>query len=72
LKEENGVVTCLEDHRHGLEDGDYVTFEEVKGMTELNGAEPRRVTVTGMFFFKLMLEKRKAYDILRSFQFQNW
>lgn len=31
-----GVVTVHEDSRHGLQDGDYVTFEEVQGMTELN------------------------------------
>lgn len=28
-KEADGVVTCLDDTRHGLEDGDYVTFCEV-------------------------------------------
>lgn len=27
--EYEGVVTCLDDTRHGLEDGDYVTFSEV-------------------------------------------
>lgn len=27
--EYNAVVTCLDDTRHGLEDGDYVTFSEV-------------------------------------------
>ncbi|KAJ3214251.1 hypothetical protein HDU67_001850 [Dinochytrium kinnereticum] len=43
----DAVVACLEEHRHGLEDGDYVTFTEVKGMEQLNGIEPRRVTVTG-------------------------
>jgi ubiquitin-activating enzyme E1 len=42
------VVACLEDHRHGLEDGDYVTFSEVKGMTELNESEPMKINVTGM------------------------
>lgn len=52
-KEEAGAVACLEDHRHGLEDGDYVTFHEIKGMTELNGAEPMKVSVTGPFNFKI-------------------
>lgn len=32
-KGENAVVTCLDEHRHGLEDGDYVTFKEINGMT---------------------------------------
>ncbi|KAI8850612.1 ubiquitin-activating emzyme E1 [Chytridium lagenaria] len=49
----DAVVACLEEHRHGLEDGDYVTFTEVKGMVELNGIEPRKVTVTGPYTFKI-------------------
>ncbi|KAJ3412956.1 hypothetical protein HDV05_008671 [Chytridiales sp. JEL 0842] len=53
MQEANGVVACLEDHRHGLEDGDYVTFTEIKGMTELNSAEPVKVSVTGPFTFKI-------------------
>ena len=28
-KESEGIVTCLEETRHGFEDGDYVTFSEV-------------------------------------------
>ncbi|KAH0792190.1 Ubiquitin-like modifier-activating enzyme 1 [Histomonas meleagridis] len=36
---ENGVVTIDEDAQHGLGEGDYVRFEEVEGMTELNGKE---------------------------------
>ena len=35
-KEIESVVTCLEDQRHGLEDGDVVRFREIKGMVELN------------------------------------
>lgn len=31
-------MTTLEGRRHGLDDGDIVTFKEVKGMTVLNGA----------------------------------
>uniref|UniRef100_A0A914RPN9 Uncharacterized protein n=1 Tax=Parascaris equorum TaxID=6256 RepID=A0A914RPN9_PAREQ len=30
---------------HGFEDGDYVTFSEVKGMVELNGIKPVKITV---------------------------
>lgn len=37
--DEDGIVTTFEDQRHDLEDGDYVTFSEVKGMTELNNKE---------------------------------
>lgn len=42
------MVTCLDETRHGLEDGDYVTFSEVVGMEELNGCEPRKISVKGM------------------------
>ncbi|TPP55713.1 Ubiquitin activating enzyme [Fasciola gigantica] len=44
---QQGLVTCLEETRHNFVDGDFVTFSEVKGMTELNGCEPRKVTVSG-------------------------
>ena len=43
------MVTCLDETRHGLEDGDFVTFTEVKGMEQLNGCEPRKVTVKGQW-----------------------
>lgn len=50
---EDALVTCLDETRHGLEDGDYVTFSEVQGMTELNGCEPRKVTVKGPYTFTI-------------------
>ncbi|XP_054711827.1 ubiquitin-like modifier-activating enzyme 1 isoform X2 [Uloborus diversus] len=50
-KDKNSVVTCLEETRHGFEDGDYVTFSEVQGMIELNGCEPRKVRVFGPYTF---------------------
>lgn len=40
-------MTCLDESRHGYEDGDFVTFSEVQGMTELNGSEPRKIKVLG-------------------------
>lgn len=40
------MVTCLDETRHGLEDGDFITFSEIVGMEELNGAE-RQVSVKG-------------------------
>ena len=46
-------MTCHEDSRHGLEDGDFVTFEEVEGMCELNGAEARPVTVINPYSFSV-------------------
>ncbi|KAH6915432.1 ubiquitin activating enzyme [Coprinopsis sp. MPI-PUGE-AT-0042] len=52
-KDQQGLVTCLDEARHGLEDGDFVTFTEVQGMTELNGCEPRKVTVKGPYTFTI-------------------
>ncbi|KAI0353574.1 ubiquitin activating enzyme [Trametes cingulata] len=52
-KDKEGVVTCLDETRHGLQDGDFVTFSEVQGMTELNGCEPRKVTVKGPYTFAI-------------------
>ncbi|KAF9468864.1 ubiquitin activating enzyme [Collybia nuda] len=52
-KDNEGLVTCLDETRHGLEDGDFVTFTEVQGMTELNGCEPRKVTVKGPYTFSI-------------------
>ncbi|KAG6833805.1 hypothetical protein H0H87_011739 [Tephrocybe sp. NHM501043] len=48
-----GLVTCLDETRHGLEDGDFVTFSEVQGMAELNGCEPRKVSVKGPYTFTI-------------------
>lgn len=46
-------MTCLDETRHGLEDGDFVTFTEVEGMTELNGCEPRKISVKGPYTFSI-------------------
>jgi ubiquitin-activating enzyme E1 len=43
----------LDENRHGLEDGDFVTFREVQGMVELNGCEPRKVAVKGPYTFSI-------------------
>ncbi|KAF0354769.1 ubiquitin-activating emzyme E1 [Gigaspora margarita] len=52
-KDIDGIVTCLDESRHGLEDGEYVTFSEVKGMEELNDCEPRKVKVLGPYTFSI-------------------
>lgn len=43
------MVTCLDEVRHGFESGDYVTFTEVQGMTELNGCQPIEIKVLGEY-----------------------
>lgn len=49
LQDDEGVVTCLDETRHGYEDGDYVTFTEVQGMTELNNIDPIKIKVLGRY-----------------------
>lgn len=43
--EEDGVVACQDETRHGFEDGDYVTFSEVEGMPAINGCAPKKIQV---------------------------
>lgn len=47
---EEALVTCLDETRHGLEDGDFVRFTEVEGMNinsdSVDGA--RKITVKGV------------------------
>ena len=49
----DGLVSALDETRHGLEDGDFVTFTEVQGMEALNNAEPRKITVKGPYTFSI-------------------
>lgn len=58
------IVTVHEDKRHKFQDGDYVQFREVEGMTELNTLPPTEVTVIDGFSFKLKVNTTdfKAYD----------
>lgn len=55
--QENSVVTCLDESRHGFEDGDYVTFSEVQGMTELNGCKPMKIKVSSVSFFMFCVDR---------------
>ena len=52
-QEEAGCVTVYDEGRHGLEDGDFVTFSEVGGMAELNGCEAVPVKVLGPYSFSI-------------------
>jgi ubiquitin-activating enzyme E1 len=51
--DEEGLVSALDETRHGLEDGDFVIFSELRGMEGLNGAAPRKVTVKGPYSFSV-------------------
>eukprot|EP00850_Spirogloea_muscicola_P005835 SM000027S09616 [mRNA] locus=s27:375938:382308:- [translate_table: standard] len=54
------VITVAEDHRHGLEPGDCVTFSGLQGMTALNVGEPRPATVTGPSSFTIPDDTRRV------------
>ncbi|CAK7564711.1 MAG: E1 ubiquitin-activating protein [Sporothrix epigloea] len=51
--DEEGLVSALDETRHGLEDGDYVRFTEIEGMEALNNSEPRKITVKGPYTFSI-------------------
>ncbi|CAI9181561.1 unnamed protein product [Rangifer tarandus platyrhynchus] len=48
-----GIVTCLDESRHGFESGDFVSFTEVQGMNELNGICPLEIKVLGPYTFSI-------------------
>ena len=56
-----GVVTVHEDQRHGLQDGDYVSFEEVSGMVELNVDRSPARPVKVLTPFTFTIEDTTAY-----------
>lgn len=51
--DQDGLVSALDETRHGLEDGDFVTFSEVEGMTGINDSAPRKITVKGPYTFSI-------------------
>ncbi|SCU82375.1 LAME_0C00804g1_1 [Lachancea meyersii CBS 8951] len=51
--EADGTVTMLDDNRHNLEDGNYVTFSEIEGLEPLNDGKAYKVEVLGPFAFKI-------------------
>ena len=51
--DEEGLVSVLDETRHGLEDGDFVTFTEVEGMDKINDVEPRKISTKGPYTFSI-------------------
>ncbi|KAG8515198.1 Ubiquitin-like modifier-activating enzyme 6 [Galemys pyrenaicus] len=47
-----GIVTCLENHPHKLQTGQFLMFREVNGMTGLNGSI-QQITVVSPFSFSI-------------------
>jgi ubiquitin-activating enzyme E1 len=50
------IITVHEDKRHKFQDGDYVKFVEVEGMTELNALPPTKIQVIDGFSFKVEVD----------------
>lgn len=48
-----GAVHTHNDRRHGFQDGDWVTFREVQGMTQLNDSKPRQIKVIAPYSFTI-------------------
>lgn len=59
---ELGDVTTLENAMHGLEDGDHVTFSELKGMAALNNCQPLKVTVKKPHIFSIGEDAVRGLD----------
>ena len=66
-KTEEGIVTCADRAPHGLTDGDFVKFEEVSGMTELNG-NSYKISVINSYRFKIDCDTTKfhPYELIGS------
>jgi ubiquitin-activating enzyme E1 len=52
-QENPGIVSVHEDKKHDFQDGDYVKFREVEGMTELNSSEPMKIKVISKTTFSI-------------------
>ncbi|KAI5087744.1 ubiquitin-like modifier-activating enzyme 6, partial [Silurus meridionalis] len=53
ISQENpGVVTCMDSRTHGLQTGQSVSFREINGMNELNGAT-HQITVLSPYSFAI-------------------
>ena len=58
-------MTVHEDKRHIYEDGDFVQFVELEGMTELNAHEPVKITVIDGYSFKIHVDCSTFGDYTR-------
>ncbi|XP_078159834.1 ubiquitin-activating enzyme E1 1-like isoform X1 [Carex rostrata] len=47
------LVSCVDDERLEFQDGNYIVFSEIKGMTELNDDKPRKIKMTRAYSFIL-------------------
>lgn len=52
-KDKEGVVTCLDEARHGFEDGDYVTFTEVSNLAYTSEGHNFSISLL-LYFFRVI------------------
>ena len=52
-KSSPGIVTQKKTRPHYFQDGDFVTIDDVEGMTEVNGLEPRPIKVLSPYTFSI-------------------
>jgi ubiquitin-activating enzyme E1 len=50
------IITVHDNKRHEFQDGDYVKFIEVEGMTQLNSLPPTKIEVIDGFSFKVLVD----------------
>ena len=53
------IVTVHEDKRHKFQNGDFVHFREVQGMTQLNTLKPTEIEVIDGFSFRVLVDATK-------------
>lgn len=70
-RDAQGVVTCLDEVRHGFEDGDSVKFTEVKGIDEVND-KVFKIKVTKQFTLFFYIYCGPSFWDILSHEFYNY
>ncbi|KAL3238724.1 hypothetical protein MRX96_048048, partial [Rhipicephalus microplus] len=65
--EKDGVVRTVDRTPHGLEDGTYITFSEVRGATEINACPPMQIKVSCPHEFSVQLPKNYSDEATGGF-----
>ena len=59
------------DNRHSFQEGDYVVFNEVEGMTEINNLKPAKIIDCKAYSFKIELDTRNFGNYIRQGRVEN-
>ncbi|EFA76257.1 ubiquitin activating enzyme E1 [Heterostelium album PN500] len=52
-QDKTGVVTLVDEQKLQLQDGDFITFKEINGMTQLNDLPPQKIKVISPYTFSI-------------------